>query len=221
LCSLLASTRRLGRPESYFREPDEVSWAERFGLPTDGTRVRDYAAFVAAVRTAGATDNGVFAARLMWGSVERLVAGLREHAGESDAVGLRRTFGPLRFVHLRREDVVGQAVSWCRAEQTGFWQQGDSVQRRPEQDLDRMRHFVHVIGEHNTAWLSWFDELGVEPHVVTYERVVQDGRAVVEGIAGHLGVELAEDWRPASPHRRQADSINARWAAALRADLKS
>lgn len=67
LCSLLQSTGVLGRPESYFREPDEVMWAERFGLPTDGRRVRDYFAFAQAARAAGTTANGVFAARIMWG----------------------------------------------------------------------------------------------------------------------------------------------------------
>jgi len=34
LCGLLRSTGVLGRPESYFREPDEVAWAARFGLAT-------------------------------------------------------------------------------------------------------------------------------------------------------------------------------------------
>jgi LPS sulfotransferase NodH len=32
LCNLLASTGVAGRPESYFREPDEPMWAKRFGV---------------------------------------------------------------------------------------------------------------------------------------------------------------------------------------------
>src|SRR4028119_2022194 len=111
LCSLLHSTGVLGRPESYFREPDdvawdarvgfateggrgrgatggrgrpgrvfrepgEVAWAARFGFATEGGRVRDYRAFVNAAHSAGASDNGVFGVRIMWGSLERVIEGL-------------------------------------------------------------------------------------------------------------------------------------------------
>ena len=65
LCGLLPSSGVLGRPESYFREPDEVAWAEMFGLATEGGRVRNYRAFVNAARSAGTSNNGVFGARIM------------------------------------------------------------------------------------------------------------------------------------------------------------
>jgi LPS sulfotransferase NodH len=219
LCSLLSSTGVLGRPESYFREPDEAAWADRFGLPTEGSRVRDYDAFVRAVRAAATTDNGVFGARIMWGSLDRVLVGLRATAGRPDRVALEQAFGPLVVVHLRREDVVGQAVSWCRAEQTGFWQQGDVALRRPRQDLDRMKELVGTIRRHDAAWRSWFEVNGFAPHTVTYERLVHDPRTTVESIAGRFGVRVPARWRPTSPHRRQADQVSATWAAALRTDL--
>lgn len=154
LCSLLSSTGVLGNPESYFREPDETAWAQDFGLHTDGPRVHDYNAFVRAVRAAGTSDNGIFAARIMWGSLERMMEGLGSPDDQSDVVTLERAFGHLTFVHLQREDIVAQAVSWCRAEQTGFWQHGDIASRPPEQDLDRMRQLVRTIRDHNSAWRS-------------------------------------------------------------------
>ncbi len=217
LCSLLSSTGVLGRPESYFREPDEVAWAERFVLPTEGGRVRDYDAFLRAVRAAATTDNGVFAARIMWGSPERIRSGLRTPRGQSDLEALERAFGRLVFVHLRREDAIGQAVSWCRAEQTGFWQQGDAALRRPEVDLDRMRALLGTIHRHDAAWRSWFERNAIEPHAVTYEELVHDRRTTVAGIAARVGVEVPAGWRPTAPHRRQADDVNTLWTAALRA----
>jgi trehalose 2-sulfotransferase len=219
LCSLLGSTGVLGRPESYFREPDEASWAHRFGLPHDGSHVRDYDVFVRAVRTMATSHNGVFGARVMWGSLERVTTGLARPSGRSDLVVLEEAFGPLRFVHLMREDIIGQAVSWYRAEQTGFWQQGDDQERSPKSDLDGMKVIVGTIREHNAAWRSWFDDHGVSPDVVTYEQLVQDRRATVEGIAAHVGVTLPADWLPVSPHRKQADDLNAEWASALRRNV--
>jgi hypothetical protein len=101
-----------------------------------------------------------------------------------------------RFIHLRCEDIVGQALSWCRAEPTDFWQHGDLAHRRPGQDLDWATELVHSIRDHNDAWTVWFDQLGVHPDPVSYEQVVQDRRAAVEGIAAHLDVEMPKHWQP-------------------------
>jgi trehalose 2-sulfotransferase len=219
LCSLLSSTGVLGRPESYFREPDEVAWATRFGLATEGGRVRDYRAFVSAARSAGTSENGVFGVRIMWGSLERVIGGLGGVPGEPDLPILEEALGPLTFVHLRREDVTEQAVSWCRAEQTGYWQQGDIATREPHQDIRRMELLMKTIRKYNAAWRAWFDAEGVEPLSITYEQLVGDRRGVIQGIASKMAVELPSDWRPRSPHRKQANEFNRVWADALRTSM--
>jgi LPS sulfotransferase NodH len=219
LCGLLRSTGVLGRPESYFREPDEVAWAARFGLATEGGRVRDYRAFVNAARSAGTSTNGVFGARIMWGSLERMVEGLGRVPGKPDLVVLEEALGSLTFIHLRREDIAAQAVSWCRAEQTGYWQQGDVVTGEPHQDIAQTRLLMETIREHNAAWRAWFDAQGVEPHTVTYEQLADNRRRMIQGIAARLAVELPNDWRPRSPHRKQSDGMNRAWADALRASM--
>lgn len=216
LCSLLRSTGVLGRPESYLREPDEIAWAAKFGLATEGGRVLDYRAFVDAARSAGTSNNGVFGLRIMWGSLERVMEGLSGVPGKPDLPILEEALGPLTFVHLRREDVAAQAVSWCRAEQTGYWQQGDVGAQGPHPDIAQTRLLMGTIQEHNAAWRAWFDAQGVEPHTVTYEQLVRDRLRVVQGIAAKLAVELPSDWRPQSPHRKQADELSRAWADALR-----
>lgn len=219
LCGLLSSTGVLGRPESYFREPDEVAWAARFGLATEGGHVRDYPAFVSAALGAGTSNNGVFGVRIMWGSLERMMAGLGQVPGKPDLWVLEEALGPLTFVHLRREDTAAQAVSWCRAEQTGFWQDGDVITQEPHQDIARMRLLMETIRKHNAAWQAWFDAQGAEPHTVTYERLVGDPRRVTQGISALLAVELPSNWRPLSLPRKQADELNRAWADALRTSM--
>lgn len=50
-----------------------------------------------------------------------VVDGLRpDGTAETDLDVLTAAFGPLRLVHLHREDAIEQAVSWARAEQTGY-----------------------------------------------------------------------------------------------------
>ncbi len=216
LCSLLYSTGVLGRPDSYFREPDEVAWATRFGLAIEGGHVRDYRAFVNAALSAGTSNNDVFGVRIMWSSLERMMEGLGRVPGKPDLLILEEALGPLTFIHLRREDIAAQAVSWCRAEQTGYWQQGDVITQVPHQDIAHMRLLMETIRKHNAAWRAWFDAQGVEPHAVTYEQLVGNRRRVIQGIAAKLAVELPSNWRPQSLHRKQADELNRAWADALR-----
>lgn len=219
LCGLLRSTGVAGRPESYFRAEDEEWYAEEWRLPREGGRgYRDY---LRAAVTAGSTGNGVFAARVMWGTAGELTRRIRAtepgHTG-SEAELLDVVFGPLRYVHLERRDTVAQAVSWVRAEQTGFWQDGE--ERRPGGepgfDPERMSATVLTIEEHNGAWRHWFAAQGIRPHTVHYEELVADVNGVTRGILDFLGLRLPPTHEITPGHRRQADEINRDWIARYR-----
>src|SRR5919112_6235405 len=159
LCSLLASTGVAGRPESYFREPDQGAWAARFGVSVADDGSLDYRAFVAGAVCAGSTPNGVFGARIMWGTMHGVVEGLRPGTTvETDLDVLTDAFGQLGLVHLHRGDVAGQAVSWARAEQTSSWQHGDVPAATPAFDYSQISELVQTIEDHNAAWRSWFHE---------------------------------------------------------------
>ena len=118
------STGIAGDPESYFRALSEQEWANRWGIagPSDGTF--SYPGYIQAAITAGSTGNGVFAARIMWGTLAEVAAKLAPAypglAGP-DLAMLNRAFGRTRFVYLFRGDVIAQAVSLLRAEQTNVW----------------------------------------------------------------------------------------------------
>lgn len=103
LCGLLRSTGVAGRPESYFRAPDEDSWDDRWELPRTGHGSFDHRDYVRAAAAAGRTGNGVFAARVMWGTVGEMVAKLRAAhpwPPRTDPDVLRRALGPLHFVDM-------------------------------------------------------------------------------------------------------------------------
>jgi LPS sulfotransferase NodH len=215
---MLSSTGVAGHPESYFREPDLVLWARRFAGPVARDDTFDYRVFAEGALRAGSTPNGVFGARVMWGSLQHMVGGLALHwDSSSDLDVLVDALGPLHLVHVRREDVVAQAVSWARAEQTGYWQQGDRSSTEPRLDLGQIDGLVQTIQEHNAAWQSWFGEQGARPYSVTYEELVADPGGIVKGILHHLNVEPPSGWRASSPHSRQADELTADWVQRYRA----
>ncbi|MGN9763869.1 Stf0 family sulfotransferase [Micromonospora sp. SD12] len=231
LLGLLESTGVAGRPQAYFRSPDESLWADRWRLPRTADGGFDHADFVRAALAAGRTDNGVFGAKLMWGTLEELLARLAashpDLAGDDVAL-LGRAFGRTGFVFLRRDDVLAQAVSRLRAEQTGEWFLGGSGEisgdagtgRAPRFDADGIRHYLDEIGEHNAAWEQWFASRGIRPHVVRYEELTEDMAATTRRILDFLRLDVPEDAFAIVPrHRRQADELNRQWIERYRAEV--
>src|SRR5882724_11277758 len=110
LCQLLTSTGVLGRPLEYFngiarRQLNDPSYPDDPGEQ------------VARILTMGRTPNGVYGLK-MFASQFREVAG---------SVKLSRELPNLRFIVLRRRDVLGQAISWTRSLQTNQWRSTQSA----------------------------------------------------------------------------------------------
>jgi LPS sulfotransferase NodH len=229
LLGLLDSTGVAGYPQAYFRPPDEALWAERWGIAHTPQRALDYEEFVRSALTAGRTGNGVFGAKLMWGThaepADRLAEVHPDLAGD-DLRLLEREFGRrLRFVRLRRDDVLAQAVSWLRAEQTGVWYVGGrgeiggsgATGAEPRFDADAIERIVRLIEEHDTGWERWFAAYGIEPCRVRYEELSADLDAVTHRVLDFLGLALPPDRKITPGHRRQADRLNEEWIARYRA----
>jgi LPS sulfotransferase NodH len=230
LLGLLSSTGVAGRPQAYFREPDEPLYAARWGLtPGPGGRAGP-AAFLRAARAAGRTPNGVFGAKLMWGAQDRLTelcAHLHPRPAGDHLALLRAEFGDVRFVHLRREDTLAQAVSWLRAEQTGVWFEGgdgeiaggggDRPAPAPVFVRDDLTRLLRTAAAHDAAWQQWFGAHGVEPLRLTYEQLDADPAGTTTAVLRHLGLSLPAGRRIAPRHRRQADALNEEWMRRYRA----
>lgn len=224
LLGLLESTGVAGRPQAWFRAPDVPLWAYRWGLPRTPEEGFSYAEFVRAALRAGRTGNGVFGAKLMWGTLDGLLAGLAGSPAPDggDLAVLQREFGCVRFVYLYREDSLAQAVSWLRAEQTHAWYEGGSGEitdpgaprtapGRAAYDAAAITALLHTVEEHHAAWLDWFSAHGVRPLTVRYEDLDADMGGVVHGVLAHLGVTPPPDVTIAPRHRRQADGLNEEW----------
>jgi LPS sulfotransferase NodH len=118
LCHALEDTAVLGIPSEYFHRGDEQFWRSQWGAASED-------AFLLAVQREPVTPNGVWGAKMMWNYLADAVARLRAWprldvaADAADSEVLAAAFPGLRYVWLRRQDKLRQAISWWRAAETG------------------------------------------------------------------------------------------------------
>jgi trehalose 2-sulfotransferase len=222
LCGLLKSSGVAGRPASYFNRRGLHDYADdwRIARPRDG-RIDE--AYVRAALAAGRTANGVFGGRIMAETLPELIRDLADADSGSAATELEllsARFGRLEFVHLRRRDVVAQAVSWAKALQTHYWHPDEAVRpggRQPHYDEELIGRLVAAIERFEADWTRWFAAHSIEPHQVVYEELAADPLRTAHKVLDHLGLDVPRDQQLVIGHHRQADQVNADWATRFRA----
>jgi LPS sulfotransferase NodH len=159
------------------------------------------------------TPNGVFGSKMMWNyleeSVVRLRALLPDGAALDDSEVLAARLPDVRYVWLRRRDVVRQAVSWWRAGATGQYAlgAGDEPKQAPPYDHAAVRSLVRYATICDRSWARWFDERTITPLEVTYEDMVDDLSGTVVRVLDFLDVDAPQPMDPSRPRmRRQADA---------------
>jgi trehalose 2-sulfotransferase len=195
LCELLTSTDRLGRPLEYFD-------ANGRRLLTDPAYPDDPAEQIQRVLTMGATPNGVYGVKVFPWHVDAM----------QDRVRWAEALPNLHFVHLVREDVLGQAISLCRVNQTGRFRSPQPESSAPWYDGEAIRDAVALFARADARWTAFFARTGIAPLRLVYERIARDPQGAVDSVSDLLQVartridparvvqtvmrdELSEEWR--------------------------
>lgn len=199
LCQLLTSTGRLGRPLEYFNGPARrrLGWD---GYPDDPHAQR------AMVLSEGATANGCYGVKLFPSQADT--------AQGADWAGLPN----LAFVHLRRRDLLGQAISWARGELTGQYRACTPGRGPAVYDPDRIQARLADIVREEARWSLFFARTGLEPLRLVYEQVTADPQAAVDAVAAAVGVAPARCDPAAVDLVVQRDELSAAWRARFLAE---
>lgn len=224
LCRALGDTGFAGRPDEYFLAVDESAQPEwhfwergPFGV-ANGARDRTH--YLDIVRELGTTPNGVFGAKLMWHNLPWAVAKFRElpaFATLDRAAIFRAALPGLRHaIHITRRDRARQAISWARMAQDGVWVVSDDEPANPaaaaEYRYDLIAAMERQIRDGEEGWRQFHAELGVQPHDVVYEDLVDPMlyEAVLQGVLSYLGLD-GQTPIPRPRTLRQSDETNERW----------
>ena len=124
LCKLLAATKIAGNPGSHFHEPSIDAWLEHYDLDaTEFTSRREVLdGILGAAKAHGKGETDVFGLRLQRGSFAFFMDQLQFMYPDSpsDEERIQKAFGPTLLIYLVRNDKLGQAISYIRAQQTGL-----------------------------------------------------------------------------------------------------
>jgi LPS sulfotransferase NodH len=166
----------------------------------------------------GTTDNGVFGGKIMWGhrlDFLPLARSLPELRDLPEHELLDALFPRLRYVWVRRGDTVRQAVSLWKAIQTQSWRAGQKAggTREPVYHFEALHHLRRMLERNDSAWGRWFEERGLRPLEMSYERIARDPGRAVEDVLDYVGIESDGHPQPGPPTEQQADALSDDWVA--------
>ncbi|MCD9623238.1 Stf0 family sulfotransferase [Rhabdothermincola salaria] len=149
------------------------------------------------------SDDGVLALKVMWSDYSELFGSHGFDAGYWER--------PVSWVRIRRDDRLGQALSWSRAISTDQWTAAMASRSEPTYDRSQIERCLERIEHEETGWDGYFADHAIEPLTVTYEDLDADYEGTVRTVFDHLGAADA----PLPPRllERQADDLTAQWRA--------
>jgi LPS sulfotransferase NodH len=194
-CELLSSTEMLGHPREYFngavrRQRDDPTYPD------------DPMEQIGRILTMGATPNGVYALKLFPGLFDTVSPHLK----------LTEVLPNLTFVRLRREDVLGQAISWVRSMQSRQFRATEEVQGEVAFDGEAIRTYIGQVCQRNARWDMFFGRTGITPVTVLYEDLARAPQQAVDKVADSLRVSPRPVIDPSRTELRvQRDGISQEW----------
>ena len=201
-------------------------WADQWGLPhaTPKTYGADY---IAAAIESGKGDTDRFGLRSMWDSIDPMLSRLADLNGPADDLSLLQDqFGPLKFIHLSRADMIAQAVSLAIAEQSGLWHRNadGSVLEQvkdyqvPLYDAAAVTRELAGLQADAVAWQQWFAANDISPLRLTYEALSTDPQGALGRVLAHIDHDpaVAATLQPGTA--KLADETNRDWCARYRAE---
>jgi len=201
-CQLLASTGILGVPREY------LNVAGRWGR-LDRDRPTDLQALLGRALQAGATPNGIY--------------GLKAHADHFAAIAAvvdpLRLLPNLKLVRIRRQDILAQAISWVRAQQTRQFLATDLQKHAPTYDAAAIRRLLGELIQQNAAWERLFATIGCVPLEVEYESLLATPQREVDRVAHLMGVRVPVPLAPQHVEVTiQRDQLNSGWRSRFLAE---
>ena len=203
--SLLASTlrtlHRAGKPLEYFghAEIDKPWMREQLHTP-EGEPFVSFVGWRDYILAAGSEYGGVFGASVHWFQADTLRETFRRPGDDLTLPGTLRKFFPrLRFIRLRRRNLVAQGMSHYVAITNNIWNTTSAPHLKPgEHDRETPYDFDRIDEQVNNARLGrdgWRRVLAEAEDItlpLSYEELASDIETSIHRVLAHIGAPAAE-----------------------------
>lgn len=162
-----------------------------------------------------AGPNGVFGVKLFkwdFNFISRMAGEAYASSGATLRERLNACFPNVRYVFLRREALVDQAVSMAIALQTERWSSDLDAVREPTFDFAAIERQCNLIAGDNREWEEFFKAQGIEPLRLTYDQLRADYEGCIRKTLDFVGIDAPPDVvirKP--PMEKQANRVNREW----------
>jgi len=211
LCSLLHNTGVMGVPHEYFHFAQHGKLLIQRLIDPKLSRNVTTTEYLDTIMRHRTTPNGVF--------------GIKAHFNQCQShfkSGLiYKHFGDMKYVAIRRRDMVAQAVSLVIASQTGKWTSHEKKQKEPIYSYENVEGAMTVGVFHNYMWDLFFQENGIEACIVYYEDLLERPSEEVQRVVDFVGVDAqVEVDLDQAGLQKEATQINLDWQESFRKELK-
>jgi trehalose 2-sulfotransferase len=171
LCQYLSSTGMLGNPLEYFNGSGRrlLGYPE---YPDEPSRQIDW------ILTEGATPNGIYGLKVFPAQAEHVEKSVR----------WTELLPDLKFVLLKRRDILGQALSAVRALQTEQWRASMPARGPAIYDGAQIYERLQFAVRDYARWDIFFARQAVAPTIIVYEDLLADPQAAVDQVADLFGL---------------------------------
>jgi trehalose 2-sulfotransferase len=131
---------------------------------------------------------------------------------------LRERFGEPKYLWLRRDNLVAQAISFYRAVKSDEWFGiGEQRPYEGEVDLKELSEYVTFCRECDEGWRELFESQSIRPYEISYEELVKTYDLAVRCVIDFL--EISDPYIISSAVlRKQGDEWSKRVEAQYRAE---
>ena len=183
LCDYLAANG-FGQPREYFQYDASGVLAPDV-LQALGVTPGDIGGYVRAL-IAQRSRNGFFGCKVSWHQKNALLDEAMRH--DAAVRSVEDLFPDVRWIHIRRRDKIGQAISTWRAIRSGRWHSTDTAVRdeRPPYDYFPIFGFYQSILAEDALWQDYFQRRALVPLLVDYEDLQDAPHATMAAVVRHI-----------------------------------
>jgi trehalose 2-sulfotransferase len=208
----LHATRRAGRPNQFFCELFEATYAEKYRLNPGN----DYAGYIRGIIDATVTSNEIFGFKLMGWYLDSFIGKLRDtHAfgyGEELEL-LQSAFPRLQLIRIQRRNKLRQAISKARAYQSGQWKvrENESLANNSQFDAELIHRCLDENRREEENWRRFFERTGAEAFMVDYEKLSQDYENTIRAVLAFLRIRVPRQTIIVPETVKQSDATSLEW----------